>query len=91
MLDLHRVRRTRTMSQAGNCGCYIYQDMMIYCPLHFAAPDLLEALAGWMAGAAINGAYLPDEMRAWATAILQGKTRTPAEVTRAIMEQLEGK
>jgi hypothetical protein len=78
------------MVNTNPCTCYIYRNQIIYCPMHLAAPDLQEALAGWMAAAAINGAYLPKDMRAWAIAILQGKTHTLEEVTRSIMEQLEG-
>jgi hypothetical protein len=79
------------LTQPKPCPCYILGSQIIYCPRHLAAPDLLEALAGWMAAAAIKGVYLPEEMREWAASILQGKTRTPAEVTRSIMDQLEGK
>jgi hypothetical protein len=78
------------MTEHRPCTCYILGSQIIYCPMHLGAPVLLEALAGWMAAAATNGAYLPDDMREWAASILQGKTRTPAEVTRSIIEQLEG-
>jgi hypothetical protein len=72
------------------CTCFIYGNQIIYCRMHLGAPVLLEALAGWMAVAATHGAYLPDDMREWAISILQGKTHPLEEVTRAIMEQLEG-
>jgi hypothetical protein len=77
------------MVKTKPCTCYILRGQIIYCPMHLAAPDMLEALAGWMATAGINGTYLPGDMRDWAITTILGKTRTLEEVTRSIMEQLE--
>ena len=30
----------------GPCGCALFDNGIIYCPLHNAAPDLLDALRG---------------------------------------------
>jgi hypothetical protein len=47
--------------------------------------DALEALAGWMVLAAINGAYVSNDLLEWGNETLRGKTRTPVEVTRAAL------
>lgn len=52
-------------------------------------PDLAEALAGWIATAAVQGAST-GEFGEWAAKQLAGTKRTPAQVTREVIAALEG-
>jgi hypothetical protein len=56
-----------------------------------AAPDYEEALAGWIAVAATNGAYVSSELLAWSRGVLAGKQRTPAEAALAAIAKTEGR
>ena len=47
--------------------------------------DLEECLAGFMLTAAMNGAYIDEEMAEWAKSKLKGKARTPVQVWRSIV------
>jgi hypothetical protein len=47
--------------------------------------DLEECLAGFMVIAALNGAYLSDELGEWASSKLKGKHRTPVQVWKSIV------
>jgi hypothetical protein len=49
--------------------------------------DALEALAGWIAVAAENGAYVSEDLREWSSGTLRGKSRTPAEAARAALRE----
>lgn len=52
-------------------------------------PELVESLAGWIVIAQMNGAHT-GEFGEWASGVLKGSKRTPAEVTRAAIEAVEG-
>ena len=55
-----------------------------------AAPDLKEALAGYVIALALNGGYTPTDIGDWAHEELRGKQRTPAQVIRAAIATLKG-
>lgn len=44
-----------------------------------------QAVAGWMAVAVMNGAYITTEFSEWAQDRLAGEKRTPAEITQSII------
>ncbi len=53
-----------------------------------ADPKIMaEALAGWIACAAMNGHYIDEDMKAWCGAILMGSKTTPVQNLRTVMEQ----
>jgi hypothetical protein len=55
-----------------------------------SSPDLCEALAGWIVVAAMNGAMVSEDLLDWAGKHLNGKPRTPAEVTYVAIAMMEG-
>ena len=81
---------------AGTCGCWAKppdprdepdtdDPIIVFCPLHAAAPALLDALKEAAAGLDLAAAWAPDEWPVWSRLMLHR-----AAYVRAAIRTAEG-